>query len=173
MDPGGGHLLMLNSVSLTALGRHFDRQIQHIQQRLEYLTEQSTVIMMHVYDRAGNLTENSDLEIARYHDIMKQIDEVELDLHRIAHIRDLVRDFRRRGEELSSRRGDRAHAGGRGSSRSRGGRWASHRSQDRPTLPAGSRARLPTTVPTASYLTMTDHAPKRFYRGGKCIEPQA
>ncbi|KAK3364568.1 hypothetical protein B0T25DRAFT_426110, partial [Lasiosphaeria hispida] len=109
-DSDSQGLLMLDSVSLAALGRHFDRQMQHIQQRLEYLMEQSTVVTMHVSDRAGNLTENNDLEIAKYHDIMKQIDELELDFDRIAHIRDLVRDFRRR-----------ARAGGRGSSRSRGG----------------------------------------------------
>ncbi|KAK3939419.1 hypothetical protein QBC46DRAFT_437797 [Diplogelasinospora grovesii] len=93
-------LLMIDSSSLAALGRHFDRVMQHIQQQLEYLMEQSQVVTMHVYDRAGNLIDNADVEIARYHDIMAQIDELELDFDRIAHIRDIVRDFRRRAEEL-------------------------------------------------------------------------
>jgi len=93
-------LLMLDSSSLTALGRHFDRVMQHIQQRLEHLMEQSQVVTMHVYDRAGNLIDNADAEIARYHEIMRQIDELELDFDRIAHIRDIVREFKHRAEEL-------------------------------------------------------------------------
>ena len=93
-------LLMLDASSLSALGRHFDRVMQHIQQQLEYLSEQSQVVTMSVYDRAGNLIDNADAEIERYHDIMRQIDELELDFDRIAHIRDIVRDFRRRAEEL-------------------------------------------------------------------------
>jgi len=91
---------MLDSSSLTALGRHFDRVMQHIQQRLEHLMEQSQVVTMHVYDRAGNLIDNADAEIARYHEIMRQIDELELDFDRIAHIRDIVREFKHRAEEL-------------------------------------------------------------------------
>ncbi|KAK4453382.1 hypothetical protein QBC34DRAFT_376293 [Podospora aff. communis PSN243] len=93
-------LLMLDASSLTALGRHFDRVMQRVQQQLEYLVEQSTIVTMHVYDRAGNLIDNADAEIARYHDIMRQIDELELDFDRIAHIRDIVREFRHRAEEL-------------------------------------------------------------------------
>ncbi|KAK1833167.1 hypothetical protein QBC39DRAFT_255296 [Podospora conica] len=111
-------LLMLDASSLSALGRHFDRVMQHIQQQLEYLSEQSQVVTAHVYDRAGNLVDNADAEIARYHDIMRQIDELELDFDRIAHIRDIVRDFRRRAEELE-RELDRSGGGG-GSSRRHG-----------------------------------------------------
>ncbi|KAK0729953.1 hypothetical protein B0H67DRAFT_477474 [Lasiosphaeris hirsuta] len=113
-------LLMLDSSSLTALGRHFDRVMQHIQQQLEYLMEQSQIVTLHVYDRAGNLIDNADAEIARYHDIMRQIDELELDFDRIAHIRDIVRDFRGRAEELerelerSSGSSSRRHAHGHG-----------------------------------------------------------
>jgi len=119
-------LLMLDASSLTALGRHFDRVMQRVQQQLEYLVEQSTIVTMHVYDRAGNLIDNADAEIARYHDIMRQIDELELDFDRIAHIRDIVREFRHRAEELerelersgssSRRHGHRSH--GHSSSRS-------------------------------------------------------
>ncbi|KAK1758627.1 hypothetical protein QBC47DRAFT_147531 [Echria macrotheca] len=120
-------LLMLDSSSLSALGRHFDRVMQHIQQQLEYLSEQSQIVTMHVYDRAGNLIDNADAEIARYHEIIRQIDELELDFDRIAHIRDIVRDFRHRAEELerelerssSSRRHKHGHHGhGHSSSRS-------------------------------------------------------
>ncbi|KAK0749327.1 hypothetical protein B0T18DRAFT_321751, partial [Schizothecium vesticola] len=120
-------LLMLDASSLSALGRHFDRVMQHIQQQLEYLSEQSQMVTMAVYDRAGNLIDNADAEIARYHDIMRQIDELELDFDRIAHIRDIVRDFRRRAEELereldrssgSSRRHGHGHRHGHSGSRS-------------------------------------------------------
>jgi len=120
-------LLMLDASSLSALGRHFDRVMQHIQQQLEYLSEQSEMVTMAVYDRAGNLIDNADAEIARYHDIMRQIDELELDFDRIAHIRDIVRDFRRRAEELdreldrssgSSRRHGHGHRHGHSGSRS-------------------------------------------------------
>lgn len=118
---------MLDASSLSALGRHFDRVMQHIQQQLEYLSEQSQMVTMAVYDRAGNLIDNADAEIARYHDIMRQIDELELDFDRIAHIRDIVRDFRRRAEELereldrssgSSRRHGHGHRHGHSGSRS-------------------------------------------------------
>lgn len=120
-------LLMLDASSLSALARHFDRVMQHIQQQLEYLSEQSQMVTMAVYDRAGNLIDNADAEIARYHDIMRQIDELELDFDRIAHIRDIVRDFRRRAEELereldrssgSSRRHGHGHRHGHSGSRS-------------------------------------------------------
>ncbi|KAL1840851.1 hypothetical protein VTJ49DRAFT_7694 [Mycothermus thermophilus] len=93
-------LLLMDSSSLTALGHHFDRVMQSIQQRLEYLMEQSQIVTLSVYDHAGNLIDNADAEIARYHDIMAQIDELELDFDRIAGIRDIVRGFRQRAEEL-------------------------------------------------------------------------
>lgn len=93
-------VLMIDSGSLAALGRHFDRVMQHIQQQLEHLMVQSQTVTLQAYDRAGNLIDNADAEIARYHDIMRQIDELELDFDRIAHIREIVRGFRRRAEQL-------------------------------------------------------------------------
>ncbi len=93
-------LLLMDSGSLSALGRHFDRVMQSIQGRLEYLMEQSQIVTLSVYDRAGNLIDNADAEIARYHDIMAQIDELELDFDRIGQIREIVRGFRQRAEEL-------------------------------------------------------------------------
>ncbi|KAK4466709.1 hypothetical protein QBC42DRAFT_63062 [Cladorrhinum samala] len=107
-------LLLLDSSSLSALGRHFDRVMQHIQERLEYLMEQSQIVTLNVYDRAGNLIDNADAEIARYHRIMADIDELELDFDRIRHIRDIVRDYRRRAEELDR---ELERSGGGGSSR--------------------------------------------------------
>ena len=110
-------MLMMDSSSLSALGRHFDRVMQSIQQRLEYLMEQSQIVTLSVYDRAGNLIDNADNEIARYHEIMAQIDELELDFDRIAGIREIVRGFRQRAEELER---ELERAGGGSSSRRQG-----------------------------------------------------
>ncbi|KAK3397892.1 hypothetical protein B0T20DRAFT_234453 [Sordaria brevicollis] len=93
-------LLVMDPSSLAALGRHFDRVMQRIQQQLEYLIEQSQQVNLEVYDRAGNLVDNADREIARYHSLMAQIDELELDFDRIAHIREIVAGFRQRAEDL-------------------------------------------------------------------------
>lgn len=52
------------------------------------------------YDRAGNAIAIADSEIARFHDILRQIDELEVDFDKIRHIRDIVRSFRQRVEEM-------------------------------------------------------------------------
>ncbi|TVY34394.1 hypothetical protein LOCC1_G008451 [Lachnellula occidentalis] len=93
-------LLLLDGQSLAALGRHFDRLMQQIQGRLEYLSEQSAMVAQQQYDRAGNAIAVADAEIARFHDILRQIDELELDFDRIRHIRDIVRSYRQRVEEM-------------------------------------------------------------------------
>ncbi|KAK3330538.1 hypothetical protein B0H66DRAFT_66818 [Apodospora peruviana] len=125
-------LLLMDSSSLSALGRHFDRVMQHIQQQLEYLMAQSEIVTMQVYDRAGNLIDNVDAEIARYHEIMAQIDDLELEFDRIRHIRDIVREYRHRAEELerelerSGGSGSRRHGHGHG--HGHGHHHSSHRS---------------------------------------------
>ena len=93
-------MLLLDPSSLAALGRHFDRIMQHIQGQLEALSDQVSVVTMTLSDQAGNTIDNADAEIARYHRILAQIDELELDFDRIRHIRDIVRDFRLRAEEM-------------------------------------------------------------------------
>ncbi|KAI0130146.1 hypothetical protein BJ170DRAFT_303134 [Xylariales sp. AK1849] len=92
--------LLLDSTSLVALSRHLDRLMQQIQQRIEILSEQSSMVTMQQYDRAGNIIDNADNEIARFNEIMRQMDELELDFDRIRHIRDIVRGYRQRVEEL-------------------------------------------------------------------------
>jgi hypothetical protein len=93
-------LLLLDGSSLAALGRHFDRLMQQIQARLDYLSEQSQMVAQQQYDRAGNAIAIADAEIARFHDILRQIDELEVDFDRIRHIRDIVRSYRQRVEEM-------------------------------------------------------------------------
>jgi hypothetical protein len=77
------------------------------------------------YDRAGNAIQIADSEIARFHDILRQIDELEVDFDRIRHIRDIVRSYRQRVEEMegqvdqsgsSSRHRHRHHGESSGSS---------------------------------------------------------
>jgi hypothetical protein len=92
--------LLLDSSSLAALSRHLDRLMQQIQGRIEYLSEQSQVVTMQQYDRAGNIIDTADQEIARFNEIMLQLDELELDFDRIRHIRDIVRGYRQRVEEM-------------------------------------------------------------------------
>ncbi|KAL2069026.1 hypothetical protein VTL71DRAFT_15364 [Oculimacula yallundae] len=92
-------LLLLDSTSLADLGRHFDRLMQQISQRLDWLSEQSATVAQQQYDRAGNAIAIADAEIARFHDILRQIDELELDFDRIKHIREIVRGFRQRVAE--------------------------------------------------------------------------
>lgn len=74
--------------------------MQQIQARLDYLAEQSQMVAQQQYDRAGNAIALADSEIARFHDILRQIDELELDFDRIRHIRDIVRSYRQRVEEM-------------------------------------------------------------------------
>lgn len=93
-------VLILDSGSLAQLGRHFDRLMQQISQQLDYLTEQSQIVTVVHYDAAGNLIDNADAEIRRYHQIIAQIDELEVEFDRIRHIRDIVRGYRQRVQEL-------------------------------------------------------------------------
>ena len=93
-------LLLLNGSSLAALGRHFDALLHQIQERIAYLSEQSAMVAQQQYDWAGNAIEMADAEIARFHDILRQIDELELDFDRIRHIKEIVSDYRRRVEEM-------------------------------------------------------------------------
>jgi hypothetical protein len=77
--------------------------MRQITERLDYLTQQSAVVARQQYDRAGNAIEMADAEIARLNEIMRQIDELEDDFDRIKHIRDIVRGYRQRVEEMERR----------------------------------------------------------------------
>jgi hypothetical protein len=96
-------LLLLDGSSLAALTRHFDQLMRQITERLDYLTQQSAIVAQQQYDRAGNAIEMADAEIARLNDIMRQIEELEDDFDRIRHIRDIVRGYRQRVEEMERR----------------------------------------------------------------------
>lgn len=93
-------LLLLDSSSLAALGRHFDSLMQGIQQQLQYLTAQTEAATMQMYDQSGAMMANADAEIARYHRLLEQMEELDEDFDRISSIRDIVRDFRKRAQEM-------------------------------------------------------------------------
>ncbi|GJN69332.1 hypothetical protein PLIIFM63780_000477 [Purpureocillium lilacinum] len=93
-------LLLLDSSSLTALGRYFDRLMAGIEQNIRYLSEQAQMFTQVQYDRAGNIIDGADAEIARYTEILRQLDELEVDFDRIAHIKEIVKGYRQRVEEL-------------------------------------------------------------------------
>lgn len=96
-------LLLLDGSSLAALTRHFDQLMHQISERLDYLSEQSQLVAQQQYDRAGNAIEVADSEIARLNDILRQIDELEIDFDRIKHIRDIVRGYKQRVDEMERR----------------------------------------------------------------------
>ncbi|OLN96600.1 hypothetical protein CCHL11_00695 [Colletotrichum chlorophyti] len=83
-------LLLLDSTSLAALGRYFDRVMNQIEQQIVYLSQQSQMFTVAQFDRAGNLIDGADAEIQRYHEILRQLDELELDFDRISHIKEII-----------------------------------------------------------------------------------
>ncbi|TWU72987.1 hypothetical protein ED733_004447 [Metarhizium rileyi] len=93
-------LLLLDSSSLAALGRYFDRLMANIEQNIQYLSEQAQMFTQVQYDRAGNIIDGADAEIARYQQILVQLDELETDFDRIAHIKEIVKGYRSRVGEL-------------------------------------------------------------------------
>ena len=116
--------LLLDPTSLSQLSRHFDRIMQAISQRLEqvrfrgeprgrrarltlttqlnYATEIATQSQQ---DRAGNAIQMADVEIARFRAILRQIDELETEFDKIGRIREIVRSFRARVEQMERRLG--------------------------------------------------------------------
>ncbi|KAK8019079.1 hypothetical protein PG990_004217 [Apiospora arundinis] len=91
--------LLLDASSLAALSIHLDLLMGQTKQRIEYLSTQSPEVRMQ-YDEAGNLVDTTDSDIANFHNIMRQLDELELDFDRIRHIRDVVRGFLQKSDKL-------------------------------------------------------------------------
>ncbi|KAK5200465.1 hypothetical protein LTR16_006079 [Cryomyces antarcticus] len=97
--------LLLDPSSLSALGQHFDRLMYAIQQRLQALSAQTQLATQVQYDRAGNAIARADAEIARFHEILRQIDELKVEFDKVGRIREIVRGFRARVEALDRRLG--------------------------------------------------------------------
>ncbi|KAL4781555.1 hypothetical protein BJX76DRAFT_12042 [Aspergillus varians] len=95
--------LLLDPMSLRALSHQLDGLQQQIQNRLEYLEDQMQLSIQNSYDRAGNVIRNADVEIARTHSILASINDLENELTKIGHLREIVRAYRGRIEGLDQR----------------------------------------------------------------------
>ncbi|KAF2499798.1 hypothetical protein BU16DRAFT_453586 [Lophium mytilinum] len=95
--------LLLDPSSLQALSSHFDRLMYSIQQRYQSLTAQTQTATQTQYDRAGNAIQAADLEIARFREILRQIDELQVEFDKVRRIGEIVKGFRARVEHLERR----------------------------------------------------------------------
>jgi len=93
----------LDPSSLAALSSHFDRLIVSIQQRWTELYAQSQVATQSQYDRAGNQIQMADAEIARFQEIIRQIDELQTEWDKVRRIGEMVKMMKERVEELDRR----------------------------------------------------------------------
>ena len=55
------------------------------------------------YERAGNMMQNADAEIARMKRIMSEIDHLEGELDKVQRIRDVIKDLKKRVDDLDRR----------------------------------------------------------------------
>ncbi|MCJ1458415.1 hypothetical protein MMC28_008787 [Mycoblastus sanguinarius] len=109
---GGGGRLLLDAGSLAVLGSHFERLMGAIQGRVDSLTAQTQRSTLHQSSRAATSIAAADAEIARFREILRQIDELETEFDKVRHIRDIVKGYRARVEGLERRIDGRG--GGRG-----------------------------------------------------------
>lgn len=77
--------------------------MRRIQDRIVDLEEATQRSVQASYDRAGNMIQNADAEIARMKRIMAEIDHLEGEFDKVRRIRDVIKDLRRRVDELDRR----------------------------------------------------------------------
>ncbi|OAL49818.1 hypothetical protein IQ07DRAFT_611690 [Pyrenochaeta sp. DS3sAY3a] len=95
--------LLLDPSSLQALSAHFDRLMYSIQQRWQYLTQQTQTATQVQYDRAGNAIAMADAEIARFRAIIREIDELQVEFDKVRRIGEIVKGFKSRVDHLNRR----------------------------------------------------------------------
>lgn len=95
--------LLLDPTSLTLLSHHFDRLLYSIQQRYQQLHIQCQQATAAQQTRAQGVMEDADAQIARFEEILRQIDEVSLEFQKIKRIGEIVKSFRARVEALERR----------------------------------------------------------------------
>lgn len=93
-------LLLLDGSSLAALGRYFDRLMANIEHQIQHLSHEAQRFTQLQYDETNNIIAGADAEIARYTEILHQLDELEMDFDRIAHIKEIVKGYRSRVESM-------------------------------------------------------------------------
>ncbi|KAF2116545.1 hypothetical protein BDV96DRAFT_490781 [Lophiotrema nucula] len=95
--------LLLDPTSLQALSAHFDRLMYSIQQRWQYLSQQTQTATQVQYDRAGNAIQNAQAQIDRFHAILREIDELQVEFDKVRRIGEIVKGFKSRVERLERR----------------------------------------------------------------------
>ncbi|BDD61536.1 hypothetical protein MPDQ_001557 [Monascus purpureus] len=95
--------LLLDPLSLRALSHQLDHLQEQIRNRIEFLEEQIQLSIQNSCDHAGNVIASADVEIARTRSILAAIDDLETELAKITHIRDIVKSFRARIETYDHR----------------------------------------------------------------------
>ena len=88
--------------------------------RLTQLTAQTSSSTISQSNRAATSIAAADAEIARFREILRQIDELETEFDKVRHIRDIVKSFRARVEGLERRVDGRAPPSHHGGSKGRG-----------------------------------------------------
>jgi hypothetical protein len=133
---GGQGRLFLDPGSLQQLNAHFEHLMRRIQDRIDVVSSLPRFVqrsstnrpalqlqdatqnsVQASYDRAGNMIQNADAEIARMRRIIAEIDAVEAEFDKIKHIRDVIKRLRARVDEAESRL-DRSHTHGHSHSHS-------------------------------------------------------
>jgi hypothetical protein len=95
--------LLLDPTSLQALSAHFDRLMYSIQQRWQALSQQTQMATQIQYDRAGNAIQMADAEIARFRQILREIDELQVEFDKVRRIGEIVKGFKARVDRLDRR----------------------------------------------------------------------
>ena len=84
------------------------------------LTAQTSSSTISQSNRAATSIAAADAEIARFREILRQIDELETEFDKVRHIRDIVKSFRARVEGLERRVDGRVPPSHHGGSKGRG-----------------------------------------------------
>ncbi|KAG9663176.1 hypothetical protein KCU95_g15726, partial [Aureobasidium melanogenum] len=95
--------VLVDAGSLQLLANHFDHVMAGIQRRADLLTRETQASVQRQSSRAVSSIQAADAEIARVHDLLRQIDELETEFDKIRRIRDIVAAFRARVEALERR----------------------------------------------------------------------
>ncbi|KAJ5699034.1 hypothetical protein N7462_001039 [Penicillium macrosclerotiorum] len=95
--------LLLDPMSLRALSHQLDNLQSRIRHHIEDLEQEMQESIARTYDRAGNVMRNAQAEIDLTRRILADIDDLDNELAKISHIRDIVKGFRARIETLDHR----------------------------------------------------------------------
>jgi hypothetical protein len=67
------------------------------------LSQQTQTATQIQYDRAGNAIQMADAEIARFHQILREIDELQVEFDKVRRIGEIVKGFKARVDRLERR----------------------------------------------------------------------